>query len=64
MQKWDLKLSKFKGKYFVYLVNTCTNSIVKKKMLFSSQCTNYFFDQFGSYNTFFHRTLLVASSED
>ena len=31
MQKWDLKLSKFKGKYFVYLVNTCTNSIVKKK---------------------------------
>ena len=31
MKKWNLKLSKFKGSYFVYLANTCTNSIVKIK---------------------------------
>ena len=27
-------MSKLKGKYFVYLANTCTNSIVKRKWYF------------------------------
>ena len=27
----EIKLSKFKEKYFVYLANTCTNSMVKIK---------------------------------
>ena len=31
MKKWNLQLSKFKGKYLVYLANTCANSIVKIK---------------------------------
>ena len=31
MRKLNLWLLKFKGKYFVYLANTCTNSIVKIK---------------------------------
>ena len=29
MKKWNLQLSKCKGKYFVYSANTCMNSTVK-----------------------------------